>query len=522
MGTAASCLSTGAVAPNSVKSAYTDSSPDEADGCLLDAQHSRADVHDRYEIKQVIGRGSYASTHVCVERATGRHFACKAIVKEGLTGDERRRVRREVSVMYHLAGHPNIVRLVDAFEDEAHVFLIEELCSGGEMVERILSKGTYTERDAAGILRSILEAVAYAHDMGCMHRDIKVENCLLLDRSPDAPVKLVDWGYSSFLAPGLKLHKLCGTACYLAPEVIAGTYTERADVWSCGVVLYVMLAGRLPFNGGTQEEVMAIIKSDAKGVPDMSGEPWASVSAGAKAAVAAMMTRDPKQRPSARAMLQHEWVKECGAAGDEPLEPEVLHRVRAFASMNKLKKHAAMVIARHLPADQVLGLKLLFASIAPRGGGAGVGAAELRRALAARGAPAAGRAELEGLLALADLHGCGRLDCPEFVAAALPQVTLEQEANMQLAFKHFDQDGDGRISASELAAALAEDAGAPPSAAEVAGLVAAADEDGDGGIDFREFKHLMASDNGGAPGTCSAAAGAEIVRQSSDGFYDLY
>ncbi|KIZ02568.1 hypothetical protein MNEG_5392 [Monoraphidium neglectum] len=492
------------------------------DGYLLDAQHAKHDIRGKYEIKSVLGRGSYATARVAVEKGTGRHFACKTICKKGLSEDEQRRVRREVSVMYHLAGHPNVIKLEDAFEDDTYVHLVMELCSGGEMVQRILNKGAYTERGAAAIMRSILEAVAYAHDMGCMHRDIKIDNCMLLDASPDAPVKLVDWGFSSFVQPGKKLHKLCGTIAYLAPEVVAGSYDERADVWSCGVVLYAMLAGRLPFNGSTQEEVLNIIKSDTKGVPDMSGSAWAAVSEAAKSAVRALMTRDPRRRPSAREALRLDWIRECGAAGDNPIdiEPEVLHRMKDFAGMAKLKRHAAMVIAKQLPADQVLGLKLLFESMDRDGGGA-VTARGLRDALGRRGCPKVARAELEDLLAHADLHGTARLDFAEFVAAALHHSVLADESYVRLAFDHFDRDRDGRISAAELAAALAED-GEAAGAAEAEGMLAEADEDGDGRVDYKEFKHMMR--RGGCTDAAAGAGGPVLAlgRAGSEGYYDLY
>lgn len=493
---------------------------------LLCEEHA-ADISDKYEVKQVLGWGAYATTRLCVEKATGRHFAVKAIRKKGLSHDERKRVRRELQVLHHLSGHPNIVRLADAYEDDNSVHLVMELCSGGEMLERIVSKGKYTERDAAEVMRSILEAVAYAHEMGCVHRDIKIENCLMLDASPCAPVKVVDWGYSTFLRPGEKLHKLCGTSTYLAPEVLEGCYDEKADIWSCGVVLFVMLAGRLPFVGKTQQEVMDLIRDEKTGVPDMTRPCWQSVSGPAKAAVLAMMTRDPDKRPSAWDMLQHDWIREHGAAGGDEMEPQVLHRIKSFAGMSKLKQHSAMVIAQHLPADQIRGLKLLFESIDKDHKGA-ITPDKLRKALEERCRAHLDAGELEHLVALADLHhGGSQLDFDEFVAAALHHTRLEEEDNMRVAFRHFDRDGDGCISAAELCAVLAEDCGKcghkaqqPATEDEVASIIHAVDENGDGNIDWKEFVHMMHSDQA-ITMSCTGAANTALTR-SSCGFYDLY
>ena len=328
---------------------------------VLGAHHAAdaAALAARYELKAVIGRGSYAVTRLAVERATGLHYACKCIDKAGLSSDERRRVRREVQCMHLLAGHPGVVRLVEALEDARRVYLVMELCSGGELVERLArccrggaegcgggagssgggghNGGAFSERAAARAIRDALEAVAYAHDLGVVHRDIKLDNFLLADAGPDAALKLADWGYASFIHSGggggggggtesgggggggagheaaaaaaaaagggaeaaaaaaaapaegaaaalgrvgsgagggvaaapRRLHKLCGTCTYVAPEVIAGDYDERADVWSCGVMLYALLAGRLPFGGRSQREVLATVRSEARGVPDL-------------------------------------------------------------------------------------------------------------------------------------------------------------------------------------------------------------------------------------------------------------
>ncbi|GBF97248.1 calcium-dependent kinase [Raphidocelis subcapitata] len=401
-----------------------------------------------------------------------------------------------------------------------------ELCSGGSVADRILADGACSERDAARMVRALLEALAYAHDLGVVHRDVKIDNCLLVFNSPESPIKLVDWGYAAFLEPGGKLHKLCGTCYYLAPEVLAGCYDEKADVWSAGVTLYALLAGRLPFQGGSQAEVMQAIRSEETGLPDMTGEPWAGVGEAAKAAVAAMLTRDPARRPSAREMLAHPWLAAEGGgatAAAAAAEPELLHRIEAFSQMERLKQHAALYIARHLPSDQIRGLAVLFESLHAAGRTV-IDAAALREALAARGGAALpGDGELSALLDAADLHGLGGLDLAEFLAAALHSSRLGEEANMLAAFKHFVRNGDGVITAPELAAALAEGSpgcAQPPSLEEAAAIIAAVDGDGDGTVDWKEFKRMMRADH--PIGACAAAARISLDRHSSCGYYDLY
>ncbi|KIY92961.1 hypothetical protein MNEG_15002 [Monoraphidium neglectum] len=199
----------------------------------------------------------------------------------------------------------------------------------------------------------------------------------MADPRDNAPIKLCDWGFASFIKPGQKLKGLAGTCYYVAPEVIMGTYDERADVWSCGVLLYVLLSGRPPFCAHKDEDVFRMVVED--GVPNMREQPWPSISAAAKDAVRQMMTWRAELRPSAKEMLQHEWIREGGVAGDNVIQQEVLHRMKSFAGMNKFKKHAAMVIASHLPSDQIRGLNELFDSMDTDGSGT-ITLDELRRA----------------------------------------------------------------------------------------------------------------------------------------------
>ncbi|KAI8472038.1 MAG: hypothetical protein J3K34DRAFT_458027 [Monoraphidium minutum] len=489
------------------------------------------DVTAKFELSRIIGRGAFGTTRLCTERGSGRQYACKSILKQRVQGEAGGGgggggggdgpngvdVRRELDIMLHLAGHPNIVQVVDAFEDNTYVHIVMEYCSGGDLVARLMKKGAYTERDAAAIIRALLEVLAYSHDMGCAHLDIKPDNCLMADESEGAPAKVADWGYAQFVRSRRSLKGIVGTSFYVAPEVLSGDgYDERADMWSAGAMLYVLLAGRPPFFAVRDEDVLRKVLDD--GVPDLSAAPWPSISAPAKEAVSLMMTYDPDMRPTAREVLRHPWVVEGGVAGDNLIQPEVLHRLRSFAAMNVFKQQAALIIAGHLPYDEVRGLRELFEAMDADGDGS-VSPQELKKALEQRGG-ALPPGELERLFALADENGDGRLDYAEFLASTLHHARLEEEENLAYAFKTFDRDGNGFISAAELSAALAAMGRPHRRASEV---MAEVDKDGDGGVDFYEFVILMTGDasrldgaprHGGItalmapPAAAAAAAGA--------------
>ncbi|EYU40050.1 hypothetical protein MIMGU_mgv1a011511mg [Erythranthe guttata] len=210
-----------------------------------------ADVHSVYTFGRELGRGQFGVTHLVTRRATREAFACKSIATRKLvTADDVADVRREVQIMHHLTGHRNIVELKEVFEDRNNVHLVMELCAGGELFDRIIAKGHYSERAAAGLCRQIVTVVHACHSMGVMHRDLKPENFLLLSKDEDSPLKATDFGLSVFFKPGEVFRDLVGSAYYVAPEVLRRHYSAEADIWSAGVILYILLSGVPTFWGG--------------------------------------------------------------------------------------------------------------------------------------------------------------------------------------------------------------------------------------------------------------------------------
>jgi calcium-dependent protein kinase len=172
-------------------------------------------VKEKYSLGRRLGQGQFGTTYLCVERASGKEYACKSILKRKLvTDDDVEDVRREIQIMYHLAGHPSVISIKGAYEDAVAVHLVMELCAGGELFDRIVQKGHYTERKAAELARVIVGVVEVCHSMGVMHRDLKPENFLFVDQTEEAALKTIDFGLSVFFRPGeflvnsYNLHKL--------------------------------------------------------------------------------------------------------------------------------------------------------------------------------------------------------------------------------------------------------------------------------------------------------------------------
>ena len=209
------------------------------------------DVKSSYSLGKELGRGQFGVTHLCTQKATGQQFACKTIAKRKLVNKEDiEDVRREVQIMHHMTGQPNIVELKGAYEDKHSVHLVMELCAGGELFDRIIAKGHYSERAAASLLRTIVQIIHTCHSMGVIHRDLKPENFLLLNKDENSPLKATDFGLSVFYKPGEVFKDIVGSAYYIAPEVLKRKYGPEADIWSIGVMLYILLCGVPPFWAG--------------------------------------------------------------------------------------------------------------------------------------------------------------------------------------------------------------------------------------------------------------------------------
>lgn len=450
-------------------------------------------VKEKYSLGRRLGQGQFGTTYLCVDRASGKEYACKSILKRKLvTDDDVEDVRREIQIMYHLAGHPNVISIKAAYEDAVAVHLVMELCAGGELFDRIVQKGHYTERKAAELARVIVGVVEVCHSMGVMHRDLKPENFLFADHTEEAALKTIDFGLSVFFRPGQVFTDVVGSPYYVAPEVLRKKYGPEADVWSAGVIIYILLCGVPPF---WAENEQGIFEEVLHGKLDFQSDPWPSISEGAKDLVRRMLLRDPKKRLTAHEVLRHPWVQVGGLAPDKPLDSAVLSRMKQFSAMNKLKKMALRVIAENLSEDEIAGLKEMFKMIDSDNSGQ-ITYEELKVGLKKVGANLQ-ESEIYALMQAADVDNSGTIDYGEFIAATLHLNKVEREDHLFAAFQYFDKDGSGYITPDELQLACEEfGLGAD---VQLDDMIREVDQDNDGRIDYNEFVAMMQKPTMGLP-----------------------
>jgi len=450
---------------------------------------AEADVRVKYSIhRKELGCGHYGIVRRCQDRVTKQYFACKTI-KKGRSEQHRSNLKDEVEILRSVS-HPNIIQLVDVFEEEKYVHLVTELCDGGEMFDQIIAKtrsgtGKYSEADAANLLWKILDAVRYLHAHDICHRDLKPENFLFTTgreaKDGSGPgggleLKLIDFGLSCRCEKGTKLTSRVGTPYYIAPEVLARSYGKECDLWSVGVIMYILLCGFPPFCGESDEEIFAAIEEGRVRFPSPE---WDDVSQEAKYLIANLLDQDPVSRLSADQAMNHCWYKVV-EKGEYVLS--VGEQMRNFAGMNKLKKVALNVIAHHLNEHEIAHLRDAFTQLDANGDGR-ITVDELRQAMNEHSSPAAD-SDLQQLLASIDIAGSNNLDYREFIAATMDYNIFIREENLQRAFEFFDTKKRGSISLADLVDVF----GSMVQAREILGSV---DLDGDGKISYEEFKAMM-------------------------------
>ncbi|KAG6603911.1 Calcium-dependent protein kinase 16, partial [Cucurbita argyrosperma subsp. sororia] len=361
---------------------------------------------ERYTIGKLLGHGQFGYTYVAIDKENGDRVAVKKIEKNKMILPIAvEDVKREVKILQELTGHENVVQFHNAFEDDSYVYIVMELCEGGELLDRILSKkdSRYTEKDAAVVVRQMLKVAAECHLHGLVHRDMKPENFLFKSAKEDSPLKATDFGLSDFIKPGKKFHDIVGSAYYVAPEVLKRKSGPESDVWSIGVITYILLCGRRPFWDKTED---GIFKEVLRNKPDFRRKPWPSISPSAKDFIKKLLVKDPLARLTAAQALSHLWVREGGDASEIPIDISVLSNMRQFVKYSRLKQFALRALASTIGEEELADLRDQFDAIDVDKNGS-ISLEEMRQHTGLKGS-------IDPLLEEADIDKDGKISLSEF------------------------------------------------------------------------------------------------------------
>jgi len=449
-------------------------------------------VSSDYDIGRVVGSGAFGEVRTVCSKRTGEVCALKVVAKEDT---ELVVLSRELEILSGL-DHPHIARMFDVYEDRRCVHMVLEMCEGGDLVDVIQSSTQgLREADAFRLTGQLLWAVSYLHSKCIAHRDVKLDNLLLKEKVGDvalAQVKLIDFGMSKRFDSYNRLRTVGGTALYAAPEIMSGVnpghrdayYTEKVDVWSCGVSCYVLLTRRFPFDGPSDASILENA-SRAK-VRFRASE---RISEEGRKLVARLLTRAVSKRPSAaEAMAALDAL--MASAGDANMQVALLKSLEAFRGRNRLEKHARRLMARKTSDSLFPDLQAEFRRMDTAGTGV-ISFENFKAGMAATGFTDAEC--LADLFQQVDTDGSQEIDYTEFLAVAMDRALTENRGHLcHEAFRLLDKDNSGTVSVEEIAEAMASpDAGDACSLSEAAALLCDADTDGDGQVSYEEFHALM-------------------------------
>jgi len=453
-----------------------------------------SDVRVKYHINpKEIGHGHYGVVRKCMDRNTKVWLAIKSIRKSKVGKVEV--LKREIALLQE-CDHPNIIKLVEVHEDQKYLHLITELCTGGELFDRIIEKtqsdeGHFSERDAAKLIRCILDAILYCHDQkGIVHRDLKPENFLFASKEENAAIKIIDFGLSRHddMQAGIMNTKV-GTPYYVAPEVLNREYTKSCDIWSIGVITYILLCGYPPFYGDTDNQIFDQVRS---GRFDFPSPDWDGISDSAKNFIVSLVKRDPSKRLTAAEALQHKWIiemtQEAGNRGGANQRNSIVFSSRSIAfnkyrDMQKLKKAALTCLAQNATNDDIVELKQVFKEVDVNNDG-NLSLQELDDCLKNADFLPNVMADLRQLRSELSLSGEDSLNYHDFIAVMMDKHKIMNEDNLRMVFEHFKKSDPECLVVSDVADLV----GGEKHAIEIMKMV---DVNSDGRIDFKEFKVMM-------------------------------
>ncbi|XP_045329135.1 calcium/calmodulin-dependent protein kinase type 1B isoform X3 [Panthera pardus] len=294
------------------------------------------DISSVYEIREKLGSGAFSEVVLAQERGSSHLVALKCIPKKALRGKEAL-VENEIAVLRRVS-HPNIVALEDVHESPSHLYLAMELrvpaalrVTGGELFDRIMERGSYTEKDASHLVGQVLGAVSYLHSLGIVHRDLKPENLLYATPFEDSKIMVSDFGLSK-IQTGNVLGTACGTPGYVAPELLEQKpYGKAVDVWALGVISYILLCGYPPFYDESDPELFSQI---LRASYEFDSPFWDDISESAKDFIRHLLERDPQKRFTCQQALQHLWI-----SGDAAFDKDILGSVSEQIQKNFARTH---------------------------------------------------------------------------------------------------------------------------------------------------------------------------------------
>ena len=464
---------------------------------------NKGDITRSYEIIKKIGEGAYGKIYKVRNKQSGDIRAMKQIQKNKIK--DLTKFQTEIKIL-KLVDHPNIVRLFEVIEDDNYYNLLQELCTGGELLKKTETT-QLKEKEIARIFNQIMSAVSYCHDKGIAHRDLKLENILFASEEPDSPIKIIDFGFS-VLSENLSNSKVddkdpdpkksgfkrmkskVGTLYYISPEIIKGNYDEKCDIWACGVILYILLGGYPPFNGPSDKEVYNLITQIKY---DFNQPVWKNISKYAKDLIKNML-KPAKSRYTAKQVLSSKWFDIKLKEANKEKSSYILdyRRLHKFKTYNKFKQIIITFIASRLNLKESKEISNIFYNIDEEKKGY-ITFEDFRKYIINEydmDDLIENEEELRKSFQSVDIDSNNKIDYTEFLACNLSKEVFLKEEKLKEAFLAFDINDNGAIKKEDIIRALKLD-NLPDKNKIASSVIEENDFDKDGKINFADFLKIM-------------------------------